>query len=125
MTIVKLMPKRPPDSGLRLLDFDVIEALARNADGQDDLRDRWQLIMERLISIDHALRREDPVRIARLARNLAGLAGSSGLPAIQAQARALADCADLHDHAAAAATGLRLLATGEATLLRLHGQDAR
>ena len=81
------------------------------------VEDSMLMVTERLISIDHALRRKDLSRTARLAEDVAAAAARVGMNAVSAQAEALRDCARRADRVAAAAVGARLLHTGEASLL--------
>ena len=81
------------------------------------LEDAMLMVTERLISIDHALRRGDLSKTGRLAGDVAAAASRVGMCAVAAQAEALKDCACRADDVAASAVGARLLHTGEAALL--------
>lgn len=124
MNIVELSAKRRGDRRGAAFNSDVLAELGC-AVGPDHCReiveDSMLMITERLISIDHALRRRDMTRIARLCEDVVSSASRVGLGAVAAQATALLDCARRADDIACAAVGQRLLRTGEASLIAHHG----
>ena len=81
------------------------------------VEDAMLMVTERLISIDHSLRRKDLPRAERLAADVAASAARVGMNSVAAQAEALRDCAARGDEVAACAVGARLMATGEASLM--------
>lgn len=123
MEIVELNAKRRVEPRGPSFNSDVLLELGC-AVGPDHCReiveDSMLLITERLISIDHSLRRRDMTRIQRLADEVAAAAARVGLGAVAAQATALGDCARRADATACAAVGHRLLKTGEACLMAHH-----
>lgn len=124
MEIVELNARRRREPRGACFNSDVLMELG-SAVGPDHCReiieDSMLLITERLISIDHAIRRSDMNKIARLAEDVSAAAAKVGLGAVAAQATALFDCARRADDIACAAVGHRLMQTGEASLLAHHG----
>lgn len=120
MNIVDLNARRGRDRQGMFFNQDVLAELGA-AVGPDMCReiveDAMLMVTERLISIDHALRRKDLSRTARLAEDVSASAARVGMNAVAAQAEALRDCARRADTVAATAVGARLLHTGEASLL--------
>lgn len=122
--VVKLSDRRSHSTRGPSLNPDVLAALGF-AVGPDMCReiieDALMMVTERLISVDHALRRGDLSKAGRLAEDICAAAGRIGMGAVAAQAEALRDCSRRADEIAAQAVGSRLMRTGEASLIAHHG----
>ncbi|MGG7567365.1 hypothetical protein ACQ5SO_14535 [Rhodovulum sp. DZ06] len=120
MEVVELSARRGRERAGLFFSPDVLAELGA-AVGPDMCReiveDAMLMVTERLISIDHALRRADMAKIERLSGDVAASAARVGMSTVAAQAEALRDCARRADDVACAAVGARLLSTGEASLL--------
>jgi hypothetical protein len=121
--VVKLSDRRSYSTRGPSLNPDVLAALGF-AVGPDMCReiieDALMMVTERLISVDHALRRGDLSKAGRLGEDICATAGRIGMGSVAAQAEALRDCARRADNIAAQAVGSRLLRTGEASLIAHH-----
>jgi hypothetical protein len=123
--VVKLSDRRHHRVGGPVLNSDVLAALGFAVGPEicrEIIEDAMLMVTERLIAIDHALRRGDLSRAGRLAGDVCASAARIGMTAVASQAEALRDCARRADDIAAQAVGMRLLRTGEESLIS-HQDD--